>query len=438
MADMSLETLSSLERKITITIPGQEVENEFSSRLLELSGEVKVKGFRPGKVPLHVVEKRYNSAILDEVARALIPKELSAAIDVHSLNLVSMPVVNPEPIERGKDFSFSATFEVYPEFTIESLKKDDEVELLECTLEDADVTHFIDELRQQFRTWDEVSQAAESGNTVIMDFDGSIDGEPMANGKAEGFRLELGKGQMIPGFEEGIIGRMPGTSFDIEVTFPAEYHSQDVAGKLAVFHITLKTVLKANLPELDEAFLRSFDIENGDLETFRKDIRHHLELQVKQNLAERNKEILFAKWAEKNEFELPKKLINDEINEMRHEMYHRINGNQHHQHEKVPEYPRELFEDAAKKRVHLGLLVSEFIKKNEVVPASDKINAAVAERASLYKNPEEMIAEIIRDKRRMANIEAQVLEQMVMDDLLQQLKIQYKKVDFSTLKAKTE
>lgn len=429
---VSVETLSNLERKVSISVPADKVEKEVSQRLMDLARKVKVDGFRPGKVPMNVVKSRFTSHVLEEVARDLVQTTLFEALKENDLVPAGMPQVEPEQLETGKDFKYTAHFEIFPTFEVNELNKA-EVEVVKSSVSAKDVDEMLDKLLEQNKEWHEVDKKAAKDHKVVIDFEGSIDGTLFEGGSAEGYELHLGSGSMIPGFEEGIIGKKAGKPFDISVTFPDDYGHQPLAGKEANFKITLHKVMEGKKPELDDAFAEKFNIKEGGIEALKKDIKENMERELERRVSMMNKERLFDKLREVNSFDLPKALVDQEIDNMKHEMYHRIFGHQHKEDEVIPDFPRELFEEQAKKRVQLGLLISEYVKKHQLAASAERVDAMIEKMAAAYEDPEELRQWYKGNKEHLAEVEALVLEEMVAETIGKDAKLKDKKMSYDAV-----
>ncbi|GGI85789.1 trigger factor [Legionella impletisoli] len=426
---VSVETLNGLERKVTISVPTEKVEEEVSQRLKNLARRVKIDGFRPGKVPFDVVKKRYSDSVREEVARDMVQSTLFEALKEKELVPAGYPTIEPEQLESGKDFRYSATFEVYPEIEVSELNKA-EVEVAEAEVKDKDVNDMIEKLREQNKEWEEVSRPAEKGDKLVIDFKGFLGDEPFEGGEAKDFEIVLGSGSMIPGFEEGLVGAEQGKEFDLKVTFPEDYGHAELAGKEATFNVTVKSIYEGKLPKLDEAFAEKFNIKEGGMEALKKDIRENMERELERRISSLNREKTFEKLLEKNEFEIPSSLVNQEIEHLKHEMYHRIFGPEHRDNEKIPDFPRSMFEEQAKRRVHLGLLFSEYVKKHELSVDKDRVTAMIDRLASAYESPEELKTWYTGDKERLAEIEALVMEEIVAEKILEDAKTVKKSMSY--------
>jgi trigger factor len=429
---VSVETLKGLERKVTISVPAEKVEEEVSLRLRNLARKAKVDGFRPGKVPLNVIKKRYSNSVRQEVARDMVQSTLYEALKDKDLVPAGYPSVEPEQIESGKDFRYSATFEIFPDITISELEKA-QVEVVKASITDKDVNNMLEKLREQNKEWSEVKRVIQKDDKAIIDFEGFIDGTPFEGGKATDFEVVLGSGSMIPGFEEGLIGKEIGKEFDLPATFPKDYGHKDLAGKEANFKVTVKKVMEGKLPKLNDEFAVKFNVTEGGIEALKEDIQQNMNRELERRVSSMNREAVFDKLLEKNKFEIPTALINQEIEHLKHEMYHRLFGPEHKENEQIPNFPRELFEEQAQRRVHLGLLFSEYVKKHELVVQKDRVNAMIDKLATAYENPEELRTWYHSSKERMGEVEALVMEEIVAEKILENAKIVEKTMKYDEI-----
>ena len=429
---VSVETLKGLERKVTVSVPTEKVEEEVSLRLRNLARKVKVDGFRPGKVPMDVVKSRYSDSVREEVAREMVQSTLFEALQKNELVPAGYPSVEPEQLEQGKDFKYTATFEILPVFDVAELNGAS-VELTRSEVTDKDIKEMLDKLREQNKEWHEVSHAVKKGDKVVIDFQGFLDDKPFEGGSAEGHELVIGSGAMIPGFEDGIIGGKKDKPFDIKVKFPEDYGHKDLANKETTFKITIQKVMEGKLPELDDAFAEKFNIKKGGVEALTKDIKDNMTRELERRVAMMNREKLFDKLMEVNKIDLPLALIDKEIEHLKHDMYHRLFGHEHKDNEVIPDFPRELFEEQAKRRVHLGLLFSEYVKKHQITAEKDKVNAMIDKFASAYESPDELRAWYQSSKEHMAEIEALVMEDLVSDKIAADAKIKHKNMDYDSV-----
>lgn len=423
---VSVETLKGLERKVTVSVPTEKVEEEVSLRLKNLARKVKVDGFRPGKVPMHVVKNRFSDSVREDVAREMVQSTLYEALQNEKLMPAGSPRVEPEQVESGKDFIYSAVFEVLPEINVVELN-DDKIEVIKAQVSNKDVDAMIEKLREQAKEWSEVSRAVANGDKAVIDFEGFLGDKAFEGGSAQGYEIVVGSGSMIPGFEEGLVGAKQGKPFEIKVTFPEDYGHKDLAGKEATFKITVQKVFEGKLPELNDAFAKKFNIEEGGIEALKKDIKENMERELERRVSAMNREKIFDKLMEVNPFDLPNALIDQEIEHLKHEMYHRLFGHEHSDNETIPDFPRALFEEQAKRRVHLGLLFSEYVKKHELVADKARVDAMIEKFASAYEKPEELRAWYQSSKERLGEIEALVMEEMVAEKISENAKLVDKK-----------
>lgn len=426
---VSVETLNGLERKVTVSVPPEKLEEEVSLRLKDLARKVKLDGFRPGKAPLNAVKSRYSANVRDEVTREMVKLTLQEALMQSELVPAGMPRIEPEQFESGKEFIYSAFFEVFPKFEINELNQA-EVEIVHAKVKSKDVDNMIEKLREQNREWQEVSREIAKNDKLIIDFEGFIEDKPFSGGKAEGFEIIVGSGNMIPGFEEGLIGGTLSKPFDIKVSFPKEYHQQELAGKEAVFKIVVKKIMEGKLPSLDEAFAEKFNIKEGGIDALKQEIKGNMEHELERRLNVMNREKLFAKLRELNPFDVPMALVDEEIKHLKHETFHRIYGPEHSDNEKIPDFPRELFEEQAKRRVHLGLLLSDYVKKHEIIADDVRVDAKIEKLASVYEKPQELRAWYQESQERRGDIQALVTEEMVAEKIAASAKIIEKSMSY--------
>lgn len=426
---VSLETLEGLSRKITVTVPGVQLEQEIDSRLKELTHKVKIDGFRPGKVPFTVVKKRYANSVRFDVMKDKIQSSLYEALAEQNLVPADTPEIAPENFEEGQDLKYSAIFEVFPTFEIIELDGE-EVELISSEVSEKDIDVMLEKLREQSKTWKEVDRVAKVDDKVVIDFEGFIDNEPFEGGKAEDFELVLGSKQMIPGFEDGIVGSKSESDIEVNVKFPEDYNHEKLAGKDSLFKIKVKKVMEGELPNLDDDFAAKFNIKEGGVEALRKDIKENMQRELDRVISSKNREKIFDQILSKNEFEVPKSLVEKEIEHLKHEMYHKIFGHEHSDHETIPDFPRELFESNAIKRVKLGILFGDYVKKHEITVDTARVDAMIDKLAGAYDNPSEVRAWYKSNRNRMQEVEGLVIEEMVADKIIGSASIVQKFLDY--------
>jgi trigger factor len=431
---VSVEASQGLERTLTISVAAEVFEKEFDSRIRQLSKTQRVDGFRPGKVPASVIMKRFGGAVENEVAGEVMQRNFFEAIVAEKLNPAGAPKVAPKARKKGEEFSFTATFEVYPEVTLNDLAElTVEKETAEVT--EADLDKMIETLRKQHATWTDVDTDATDDNQVTVDFEGSIDGEAFEGGKAEGFQIVIGSGRMIPGFESGITGNKAGSEFSIDVTFPEEYHAENLKGKTAQFAIKLTKVEEQILPEITEEFVKKFGVESGDIADLRTDVKQNMKRELEQVLKNNAKDVVLTALVAGNEIEVPKALVEGEIDVLRKQAMERY-GKQIDP-KNMPELPAELFTEQAEKRVKVGLLLGEVIKVNELKVDQDKVSALIETAASAYENPAEVIEYYKNNKEMMQNMENVALEEQAVDFIIEKAKVSEVNKSFDDVMNKT-
>lgn len=416
---VSVETTQGLERRVTITVPADKVESEVKNRLQRLAKTQRIDGFRPGKVPVSVIKKRYGAAVRGEVAQEVMQQNFYQAVVQEKLNPAGTPQIEDQKDTDSGDFQFTAVFEVYPEVKIEGLESI-KIEKPTAEVTDADLDNMIETLRKQHGKFEAVERAAEDKDQVVMDFEGSIDGEVFEGGKAEDFKLVLGSGNMIPGFEDGIIGLSAGDEKEINVTFPEEYHAENLKGKEAVFKINVKSVEAQVLPEIDADFVKLFGIADGGIEELKAEVRQNMQRELKQALTQKVKENVISGLIDTIGLEVPKALVEQEISALKQQALQRFgNGNQN-----LPELPNELFQDQAARRVKTGLLLSEIVRTNEIKVDEDKVKETIENLASAYESPEEVVEYYNSNKEMLTNIQNVVMEEQAVDFVLEQAQVE--------------
>ena len=409
---LNIETTQGLERRVTITVPAEAVEKATREEFKRAAKNVRVDGFRKGHVPAHIIEQRFGASIRQDVLNDLLPRHFFDAVIAEKINISGRPTFAIETFEPGKDLSFTATFEVYPEVELKGLENI-KVEKPTVEITEADVDKMIDVLRKQQATWVESKAAAKADSRVTIDFVGSVDGEEFEGGKATDFVLFMGQGRMIPGFEEGIVGHKAGEQFDINVTFPAEYHSENLKGKDAKFAITLKKVEEMELPELTDEFVAKFGPNTKTVADLRAEIRKNMEREL----------------IEQNPIDVPASAVEEEINVLRNQAAQRFGGNA----QQAAQLPRELFEADAKRRVQVGLLFSEVIKSNELKVDEERAKAMIADIASAYEQPAEVVEYYSQNEELMNNIRNVVLEEQAVDAVLAKAQVTEKASSFDEI-----
>ncbi|EKT53524.1 trigger factor [Providencia sneebia] len=425
---VSVETTQGLGRRVTITVPAADIEKAVNSELASVAKKVRIDGFRKGKVPMNIVKQRYGASVMQDVLGDVMQRNFINAIVEQKINPAGAPSYKPEMLEDGKDFVYSVEFEVYPEIELKGLETI-EVEKPVVSVKDEDLENMLDTLRKQQAEWKEVADAAAADSRITINFTGSIDGEEFEGGKAEDFALVMGEGRMIPGFEEGIIGHKAGEEFDIEVNFPEDYHAENLKGKAAKFAIVLKKVEQRELPEFTEEFIKRFGIADGSLDGLRAEVRKNMERELKNAVRNRVKAQVLEGLIKANEIEVPAAVVDGEIDVLRRQAAQRFGGNE----KQAMELPRELFEEQAKRRVVIGLLLGEVISKNELKADEERVKTLIEEMASAYEDPSEVIEYYSKNNELMNSVRNLALEEQAVEKVLESAKITEKETNFNEL-----
>ncbi|AIL62721.1 MULTISPECIES: trigger factor [Pseudomonas] len=421
---VSVENTSALERRMTIAVPAERVENEVNKRLQQTARRAKVPGFRPGKVPMSVIRQRYEDAARQEAFGDLVQASFYEAVVEQKLNPAGAPAVEPKSFEKGGDLEYVATFEVFPEFTVAGFDSI-AVERLSAEVADADLDNMLEVLRKQNVRFEAADRAAQNEDQLNIDFVGKVDGEVFAGGSAKGTQLVLGSGRMIPGFEEGLVGAKAGEERVLNLSFPEDYQNLDLAGKAAEFTVTVNSVSEPKLPELNEEFFAQFGIKEASLEGFRAEVRKNMERELRQAIKTKVKNQVMDGLLAANPIEVPKALLENEVNRLRVQAVQQFGGNI-----KPEQLPAELFEEQAKRRVVLGLIVAEVVKQNELKPDEARVREMIQEMASAYQEPEQVVAWYYKNDQQLNEVRSVVLEEQVVDTVLQKATVTDKSVSY--------
>ena len=422
-----LESPSALERQFTITIPTGDVETEFEAKLAETAKRVRIDGFRPGKVPASIVRQRYGQAIRQEIASDLMEKSLGQALSDHDVKPIGQPTIDDVSFEEGTDFSFKATFEVFPELD-PTLIDGDEITQTQCKIGASDIKEMIATLREQRKSWKESARAAaKQGDRVTIDFEGFIDGETFEGSKGNSHAVVLGSGSMIPGFEDGIVGMKKGESKDVEVTFPEDYHAEKLRGKPAVFKIDMSKLERGVLPTVDEEFIKAFGVESGDEKEFKVELKEQMGRELSMTLKNTNKTNVFDVLLDKNaDAPVPAVAVHSEIQVLKQQAVERFGGGQQFDPNQLPD---ELFKEQAERRVRLGILLGATVKKLKLLADTDRVRALVDEMAAAYDDPEQVVNFYYSNDDNLKQVEALAVEEQVAEVLLESAKV--KTIDMS-------
>jgi len=429
----TIESLGALERRLTMAVPAAEVEQQVDERLKRLARTVKMDGFRPGKVPLKVVERQYGPQVRSEVIGDAVEKSFTAAVREQNLRVAGYPRIEPKQGSDTSRLEFSATFEVYPEVALGDLSQVT-IERPTLNVGDAEVEKTVQAMRKQRATYTAVTRPSQTGDRLIVDFSGSIDGVEFPGGQGKDFAFVVGEGRMLADFEAGVTGLAAGATKTFPVKFPEDYHGGDVAGKEASFAVTVKAVEEPVLPEIDAEFAKTLGVADGDLARMRAEIRENLEREVKRRLENDIKQRVMQALLDSSKLELPKSLVEIETQRL-------VGGARADlqarglKMENVPIDPS-LFATQAERRVALGLILAECVKRHELAAKPEQVRALVEEQARGYEQPGEVVKWFYSQPERMAEFEGLVVEQNVIDWALKHAKVQDKAVAFDDLMGK--
>ncbi len=423
---VSVETTEGLERKLTIAIPGDRVDTAVNARLQEAAQTIRLNGFRQGKVPLKVVKNKFGKGVRQEVVGELMNQTYFEAIAQESLKPAGQPRIEPTSMDEGKDVEFVAVFEVYPEIELPDFAAI-KAERLVAEVSDDDIDEMIETLRKQRQTWVPVERAAADGDMVNIDYVGKKEGEEFQGGKAAGQNLVLGSERMIPGFEDGVIGKSAGEDFTLQLKFPDDYHSEELAGAEVEFELTLNAVSEQSLPEVNEDFFKSFGVEEGGMEAFREEVSNNMQREMKNASRNKLKTTLMDALISDLEVAIPAALMSNEIHQLKHQTVQQMGGGQGFDPHSMPD---DLFREQAKRRVTLGLILGEVISQQSIQADADKVRDAVEEIAATYESPEEVVKWYYSNEEQLQGIESSVIEDQVFDYIIEQAQVSDKEVSY--------
>ena len=430
---VTVETLEKLERRITLTLPAEVISGEVESRLKKLSRTVKADGFRPGKVPMSVVAQRYGYQVQYEVVNDRVGQSFNEAVNEAKLRVAGAPKIVQNDQAPAGALAFDATFEVYPEVKIGELGGA-EVERISTEVTEAAIDRTVDILRKQRRTFGlrAKDEGAVEGDRVSIDFEGKIDGEPFAGGRAEAFQFIIGEGQMLAQFDEAVRGMKVGDSKTFPLQFPADYQGAEVAGKEADFMVTMKKCEAANLPAVDDAFAKALGIKDASVEGLRADVKSNLEREVKFRVLARNKSAVMEALAKAAELDLPNALVAGETERLIAAAREDLKKRGVKEYETAP-IPPEIFKPQAERRVRLGLVVAELVRTHSLQAKPQQLQSHIEEMSRSYEKPAEVMRWYLGDRQRMSEVEAVVIENNVAEFVLSQAQVTDKVLPFDEL-----
>lgn len=410
---VSVEVTSDLGRKLMLEIPAEEIDSEVAKRVIDTAKRARIDGFRPGKVPRKVIKQRFGDALRAEVISEVANQQIQNAVSQESLRPVGQPQVDVVKNEEGQNLELVATFEIYPEIEladVTALK----IEKLVASVEESDIDSMIQKLREQRATWKDVERAAKDGDQVNIDFVGTKDGVEFDGGSAKGTDLELGSGQMIDGFEAGLVGAAAGDERKLDLTFPEDYQNKELAGAKAQFAITVNAVREKELPELDDEFVASLEVEGG-VAQFRDKVRENMETQLKDGIENVVKQQVMDGLLEANTFEIPAALVQGEIGTLREQTLERFGGaGQGFDPSLLPD---EMFHEQAHRRVALSIIVNRAVQQYEIQPTREQLIEFIDDIAESYDDPDEVRALYMSDESRMQQVGLVVTERLIVEKI---------------------
>ncbi len=423
---VSIETTSGLERRLTVGVPADQIESEVNKRLQQAAKTVRINGFRKGKVPMKVVKQRFGAGVRQEVVGEVMSRSFYDAVTKEDVKPAGQPSIEPKQMEEGKDLEFVATFEVYPEIELSDFS-DLEVTRLTAEVTDADIDKMIEVLQKQQATWEDIKRKAKKGDRVNINYVGTKDGEPFEGGSAENQFLVLGSDSMIPGFEKGLIGCKAGEEHVLDLTFPDDYQAEDLRGAAVQFTVTVNGASAQKLPELDDAFFEKYGVTEGGLEKFREEVKENMARELKNAAQAKVKTQVMDALVEKHSVDLPKALVKSEVGALRNQMVQRFGGAANNpQMDFASLLPDDMFTEQAERRVKLGLVVGEIIKANDIKADADRVRSMIEELASTYQEPDEVINHYYSNRDLLASVESAVLDDQVVDFVLAKAKVEEK------------
>jgi trigger factor len=425
---VSVEKTSELSRKMTVSVPETVVQEKMAERLKTLARQVKIDGFRPGKVPQNVVNKLYGEKVRGEVAGDLIQSTYYDALRDQNLNPAGQPHIHD--LDETEGFKYTAEFEVYPEISLAGIEGLEITQTL-ATAEESDVDAMIEKLRAQKKTWSEVERPSQDNDRITIAFSGVSEGENFTDGKVQDFPVEIGAKQMIPGFEDNLVGLKKGESKTFSVTFPEEYNNAKLAGKAAEFDIEVLKVEEPVLPAVDEEFIKAYGTQDGLLNSFRDDIKANMQRELEQALHGKLKNTVLDALYEKIQLVVPNALVNEEIENLM-KPYLESAKKQKLKREDL-QLPKDMFKAQAEKRVALGLILGEIIHTKDIKVDDHKVRTTIEDMAKSYEQPEAFVAWYYGDNNRLKSVQQRVLEDQTIELLVAQAKIANETTSFSAI-----
>ncbi len=434
--EVSVEVTEGLKRRMKVEVPAERVDGEILTRLKSMAKRVKIAGFRPGKAPMKIVQQQYGGKVRQEVVGELIQKSLFEALEQEEIRPVGTPTISSLDDESGKALGFAADFEVYPEISLGSMDKVT-IDKPVVDISDTELNEMIETLRKQKASWQVVERAAQDEDQMDIDFEGSIDGELFSGGTAKQVPFVLGAKAFIPGFEEQLAGTKAGDERTIDVTFPEDYQSKEVAGKAAKFEVKVNTVSEQVLPTVDDSFIKEFGVSSGDMEDFRTEVKSNMERELEQAVKSKIKKQVMNALLETNQIEVPSALVEQESSALVQQMqsYAAQAGQKM---DDISEYVRESTKPEAQRRVALGLIFAEIVKQQSLQAPPEAVRKAVDKIASTYDDPQEVVNYYYGDRNRLAEVESMVVEDQVVNWVMESAEVKEKATGFKELMNRDE
>lgn len=417
--EVTVEATQGLERRMTVTIPDNDIDAKVEKRLRSIAKTARMQGFRPGKVPFKLISQQYRDQVTAEIMGDLVQSTYGDALTQESIMPAGGPTLQSQDLKEDNVFEYAVTFEVYPEIEVKELDKI-KVERPVVTIQDEDVDRMIDTLRKQQLTWNEVDRASQNEDQIVIDFDGKIDGESFEGGATQDMPMVLGAGTMLADFEANLQGLKAGEEKTFEVNFPEDYHGQAVAGKTAEFTVQVKKVSEPVMPEVNEDFAKLFGVEDGSVEQLRTEIHENMQRELDNSIRTTVKNQVMDGLMEHNSFDVPNAMLDEEIERLRQATMEDMkrSGNQN-----LPDMPASIFEEQARRRIALGLMISELVKTNDIKLDSDMVDEEIRKVAATYEQSA-AVEQAYRDKPELRQgVEAVVLENQVVATLLDQVEV---------------
>jgi trigger factor len=426
----NIKTVSQLERRLDVALPAEQIDKEVEERLRKLTRTVRMAGFRPGKVPLKIVAQQYGPQVRSEVVGDAVQKAFTDAVKEQNLKVAGTPRIERKEAADGKEFAFSAVFEVYPEVKLGDIAAA-KIERPKLDVADAEVDKTIEILRKQRVTWEGAPRASQTGDRITLDFTGRIDGNEFPGGKGTNFTFVIGEGRMLPGFESNLAGMGVGENKTFAVTFPADYAGKDVAGKTASFEVSVKKVEAPKLPAVDAEFAQSLGVADGDTAKMREEIKANVEREVKKRVENDVKQKVMQALIDATTVDLPKSLIEIEVQRLVQQARADLESRGIKM-DQLPINP-ELFEQQAKRRVTLGLILGELVKAHDLGAKPEQVRALVTDYAQTYEQPFEVVKWVYSEPQRLNEFEGLAVESNVITWVLEHAKVEDKAISFDEL-----